>query len=185
VLASTKGSGRASVGILATAPLPDTSPVPVPAAASAAVVIALAIALASALAGCGAGGSSSSAGASTSTVPAYVTAPFTHEQQLVEQGARLAVSDGCTACHLVGKSRSVGPDFAGFAGHAVTLADGRRVLVDERFLREGLLHPEKAELKGYDAAPMLAAVRRLHLSGDPGQVAALAAFIEQIGPEQG
>ncbi len=83
------------------------------------------------------------------------------------------------------KSESVGPDFAGFAGHAVTLADGRRVLVDEHFLREGLLHPEQAELKGYDPAPMLAAVRRLHLSGDPGQVAALAAFIEQIGPEQG
>ena len=80
---------------------------------------------------------------------------------------------------------SVGPDFAGFAGHTVTLADGRRVLVDEHFLREGLLHPEQAELKGYDSAPMLAAVKRLHLAGESGQVAALAAFIEQIGPEQG
>ncbi len=118
-------------------------------------------------------------------MPAYVTAPFTHEEQLVEQGAHLAVADGCTACHLVGRAKSVGPDFAGFAGHAVTLADGRRVLVDERFLREGLEHPEQAELKGYDAAPMLAAVRRLHLAGEPGEVAALAAFIEQIGPEEG
>ena len=145
----------------------------------------VALSLSFALAGCGSGGSSGGAGASTSTVPDYVTAPFTHEQQLVEQGARLAVADGCTACHLVGKSQSVGPDFAGFAGHAITLADGRRVLVDERFLREGLEHPEQAELKGYDAAPMLAAVKRLHLAGEPGQVAALAAFIEQIGPEEG
>ena len=132
-----------------------------------------------------ASGSSSRAGSSASTAPAYITAPFTHEEQLVEHGARLAVVDGCTACHLVGKARSVGPDFAGFAGHTVTLADGRRVLVDEHFLREGLLHPEQAELKGYDSAPMLAAVRRLHLPASPGQVAALAAFIEQIGPEQG
>jgi cytochrome c2 len=150
-------------------------------------VLASLIALVSApmLAGCGSSGSSDGARSSTSNAPAYITAPFTHEEQLVEQGARLAVADGCTACHLMGKSQSVGPDFAGFAGHTVTLAEGRRVLVDEDFLREGLLHPDKAELKGYDPAPMLAAVRRLHLSGDPGEVAALAAFIEQIGPEQG
>jgi cytochrome c2 len=148
-----------------------------------AVLVASALALG--LAGCGASGSSRGAASSLETVPSYVTAPFTHEEQLVEQGARLAVADGCTACHLMGKAKSVGPDFAGFAGHAVTLADGRRVLVDEHFLREGLEHPEQAELKGYDAAPMLAAVKRLHLAGEPGQVAALAAFIEQIGPEQG
>jgi cytochrome c2 len=150
-------------------------------------VLASVIALASAslLAGCGTSGSSNGARSSSSNAPAYITAPFTHEEQLVEQGARLAVADGCTACHLVGRSQSVGPDFAGFAGHTVTLAEGRRVLVDEHFLREGLLHPEKAELKGYVPAPMLAAVRRLHLSGEPGQVAALAAFIEQIGPEEG
>jgi hypothetical protein len=145
----------------------------------------IALASASLLAGCGTSGSPDGARSSTSNAPAYITAPFTHEEQLVEQGARLAVADGCTACHLMGKSQSVGPDFAGFAGHTVTLAEGRRVLVDEDFLREGLLHPDKAELKGYDPAPMLAAVRRLHLSGEPGQVAALAAFIEQIGPEQG
>lgn len=145
----------------------------------------IALASASLLAGCGTSGSSSGARSSISNAPAYITAPFTHEEQLVEQGARLAVADGCTACHLMGKSQSVGPDFAGFAGHTVTLAEGRRVLVDEDFLREGLLHPDKAELKGYNPAPMLAAVRRLHLAGEPGQVAALAAFIEQIGPEQG
>jgi cytochrome c2 len=152
-------------------------------AALAACVVALPLSLS--LTGCGSSGPSGGAGSSSSSVPAYITAPFTHEQLLVEQGARLAVADGCTACHLMGKSRSVGPNFAGFAGHTVTLAEGRRVLVDEHFLREGLLYPDKAELKGYAAAPMLAAVRRLHLSGEPGQVAALAAFIEQIGPEQG
>jgi hypothetical protein len=152
--------------------------------AKAAVLALAVVALLPALACCGSSGPSSGPGSSSASVPAYVTAPFTHEEQLVEQGAHLAVADGCTACHLVGKAKSVGPDFAGFAGHAVTLADGRRVLVDERFLREGLEHPAQAELKGYDAAPMLAAVRRLHLTGESGQVAALAAFVEQIGPEE-
>jgi cytochrome c2 len=149
------------------------------------VTCVVALSLPLLLAGCGSSGPSSGAASSSSSVPAYVTAPFTPEERLVEQGARLAVADGCTACHLVGKSKRVGPNFAGFAGHAVTLVDGRKVLVDERFLREGLEHPEHAELKGYGAAPMLAAVERLHLAAEPAQVAALAAFIEQIGPEEG
>jgi hypothetical protein len=65
----------------------------------------------------------------------------------------------------------------------VTLADGRSVLVDERFVREGLLDPRANELRGYDPAPMVVALARLHLASHPRQVAALAAFIEQVGPE--
>jgi cytochrome c oxidase subunit 2 len=103
---------------------------------------------------------------------------------LVEEGARLVVSDGCSACHLNGHPGTA-PSFASFAGQQVTLADGRRVLVEERFLREALSDPRKTPIKGYALAPMLAAVTRLHLSGQPKQVAALAAFIEQIGPEPG
>ena len=131
-------------------------------------------------AGCGAGGTASTA----SSVPSYAAAPFTHEQQLVERGARLYVADGCSACHAIGARRgSLGPSFAVLAGNRVTLADGRRVLVEERFLRAALSHPARTEVRGYAPAPMLAAVRRLGLAHDPAAVAALAAFIEQIGPE--
>jgi hypothetical protein len=138
--------------------------------------------LALALAGCGS--STTGAGKSTtSSVPAYVTEPFTHEQKLIEQGAPLIVADGCSACHLMTSKPGLGPSFASFAGHRVTLRNGRKVLVDEQFLREGLLHPRAEELRGYDPAPMLAALARLHLAEKPSQVAALAAFIEQVGPE--
>ena len=147
------------------------------------LVSVIALACAPMLAGCGTGGSAGSAASSSSTAPSYVTEPFTHQQQLVEQGARLAVADGCTACHLDAAGRGIAPSFASFAGHRAALADGRRVLVDEHFIRLGLLHPESAEIKGYDPAPMLKAIRRLHLAENPGQVAALTAFIEQIGPE--
>jgi cytochrome c oxidase subunit 2 len=116
-------------------------------------------------------------------VPRYVSEPFTHEQQLIEQGARLVIADGCSACHLNASKRSIAPSFASFAGHRVTLRDGRSVLVDEQFLREALLDPSRTLIRGYDPAPMLAALARLHLSSEPQQVAALAAFIEQIGPE--
>jgi hypothetical protein len=135
------------------------------------------------LAGCGANAASSAGGTGAASVPAYVTEPFTPEQRLIEQGARLIVADGCSACHLNAAARSGAPSFSSFAGHQVTLADGRSVLVDERFVREGLLDPRANELRGYDPAPMLAALARLHLASRPRQVAALAAFIEQVGPE--
>ena len=50
-----------------------------------------------------------------STVPSYVTEPFTHEQQLVQQGARLVIADGRSACHLAESKRSIAPSLASFA----------------------------------------------------------------------
>jgi hypothetical protein len=144
----------------------------------------LAGALLSALAGCGTSGGRGSSGAASATEPSYVLAPFTHQQQLVQRGARLYVAEGCSACHSIGSRRGgLGPSFAVLAGNRVTLADGRRVLVDERFLRAALTDPGGSEVRGYAPGPMLAAIRRLRLRSDPGAVAALAAFIEQIGPE--
>src|ERR1700729_1959078 len=97
--------------------------------------------LALTLTGCGAGGGTSERDTTPSSVPAYVTEPFSHEQKLIEQGARLIVADGCSACHLMTGKSSLGPSFSSFAGHVVTLADGRRALVDEPFLRKGLEDP--------------------------------------------
>jgi hypothetical protein len=145
--------------------------------------VAIVATLACSLCGCGAGAAPSATGTRSDPVPAYVTEPFTHEQRLVEQGAPLIVADGCAACHLLASTRKLAPSFSSFAGHRVRLADGRSVLVDERFVREGLLHPRANELAGYDPAPMLAALSRLHLDRQPRQVQALAAFIEQVGPE--
>jgi hypothetical protein len=142
-----------------------------------------ALVLALLLTGCGASTTTSSEAVSQKSVPSYVTEPFTPEQQLIEKGARLVVADGCSACHLTLSKPGVAPSFSSFAGHRVTLSGGRTLLVDEHFLREGLLHPRKFRLEGYDSGPMLAALTRLHLNRQPRQVAALAAFIEQVGPE--
>lgn len=133
------------------------------------------------LAGCGSGAGP----AHSASVPAYVTEPPTHEQQLVTAGARLVVADGCSACHLLASASRLAPGFTSLAGHRVTLSDGRRVLVDEAFVREALRQPGAHVMKGYDAAPMIAAVRRAKLAEHPHQIEELAAFIEQIGPEQG
>ncbi|HEY3760084.1 MAG TPA: hypothetical protein VGL37_10005 [Solirubrobacteraceae bacterium] len=144
--------------------------------------VAAAIATVLVLAGCGSNVSAGGHASRSSTEPAYVSEPFTHQQQLIGQGARLVVSYGCSACHLAATGRRVAPSFASFAGHRVTLADGRRVLVDERFLREVLRDPGRDRLRGYDTELMRKATMRLRLAS-PQQLAALAAFIEQIGPE--
>jgi hypothetical protein len=93
------------------------------------------------------------------------------------------VADGCSACHLNGTNQKLAPSFTSLAGHKVKLRDGRTALVDEQFLRKGLIDPGSEELAGYPAAPMLAALRRLRLAQRPSDVAALVAFIEQVGPE--
>jgi cytochrome c oxidase subunit 2 len=134
------------------------------------------------LTACG-GGVSRGGSSRSSSAPAFVTEPFSHEQQLIEQGARLVVADGCAACHLSAKGKVLAPSFASLAGHRVTLSDGHTALVEERFLREALLNPQRTQIKGYSPAPMLAAVQRLHLRNQLQQVAALAAFVEQVGPE--
>lgn len=137
------------------------------------------------LAGCAGSSTRSSATSPTTSVPAYVREPFTAQQRRVAAGARLIVSEGCSVCHLDGSSSRLGPNFEHFAGHSVTLADGRRSSVNEAFLRTGLLHPDAHALKGYDAAIMVRALARLHLAEHPREVSDLAAFIEQIGPEPG
>jgi hypothetical protein len=136
------------------------------------------------LSGCGASATQTTQAPSLTSPEAQSAGePFTPQQRRIQEGARLIVADGCASCHLMRTGRAIGPSLASFAGHDVTLASGHRALVDERFLREALRDPRKDPIRGYDPTPMVKAVERLHLSSRPRQTAALAAFIEQIGPE--
>jgi len=127
----------------------------------------------------GCGGAQSRA--TTESPPAYVTAAPSREQQLVSAGATLIVSDGCSACHLTAGFRKLAPSFETLAGHRVTLTDGKRVLVDQAQIREALHSPDTIAIRGYDRSLMVDALRKAHPSN--GEIAALAAFIEQVGPE--
>ncbi len=133
--------------------------------------------------GCGGGSSAARSTRAGGESPA-AEEPFTHEQRLVEQGARLVVDDGCSACHLTAGAQRIAPSFQSFAGHRVRLADGRSAIVDEAFVRRALTHPGELAIAGYDAKPMRAVLARTRLPERPHDVAALAAFIEQVGPEQ-
>jgi len=148
--------------------------------ASGATLIA---ALALAAAGCGASSPHAGSSQTPTNVPAYVNEPFSHQQQLIAAGGRLIVTYGCAACHLAHGASASAPSFASFAGHKVRLADGRSVLVDEPFLRKSIADPAAFPLAGYSERPMLDAVAHLGLARRPQQVAELAAFIEEVGPE--
>ena len=143
--------------------------------------IAIGLILAAALSGCGS--SSTKQISSRESTPSFASAPYTPQQQRVAAGAKLVVADGCAACHLNATDQKLAPSFTSLAGHRVRLSDGRTALADENFLHKGLIDPGSEELAGYAAAPMLAALARLHLAQRPSDVAALVAFIEQVGPE--
>jgi cytochrome c oxidase subunit 2 len=134
------------------------------------------------LAGCGGSGSQSRPHTGTYN-EATAASPFSHEQVLVEEGGRLFVTEGCSGCHTLGQGSRYGPSLEHLAGTHVTLQDGRSVLVEEHYLRAALLDPAQNAIRGYPATAMIAAVRRLDLKNHREAVAALAAFIEQIGPE--
>lgn len=145
----------------------------------------MAVALAG-VSGCSEGSSPGSSQTHTDTGTyneATAEAPFTRQQELVEQGARLFVADGCTGCHSINGGSRFGPSFAHLAGSHVRLADGREVMVEEHFLDAALLDPAANAVRGYSPAPMIATVDRLKLANHREAIDALTAFIEQIGPE--
>ena len=136
-------------------------------------------------AGCGGSGGGGRSNSTGQRSPSAAIAPPTPKERLVSEGARLAVTEDCAVCHLSHTTPRLGPSFYAFAGHHVELTDGRVAFVDEQFLERALEHPGMYTIRGYDANLMVNVLERLgvHLAGHPHDIAALAAFIEQVGPE--
>jgi cytochrome c oxidase subunit 2 len=68
---------------------------------------------------------------------------------LASNGERQFTSLGCVTCHS-GQSGSRGPNLAGVFGREETLADGRKVTVDDNYLRESVLNPQAKTVAGYE-----------------------------------
>ncbi|WP_044872436.1 cytochrome c oxidase subunit II [Pseudomonas sp. LFM046] len=89
----------------------------------------------------------------------------------VAQGQRLAQSLGCLACHSVDGSKGVGPSWQGLYGRTETMADGSQVKVDDAYLRDSVLTPAAAVVKGFP--PAMPA-----FTPTPQELEALIAFIK-------
>lgn len=73
------------------------------------------------------------------------------EEEAVE-GEKLLAQYGCTGCHSLDGSKSIGPTFQGIFGRKVTVVtDGkeRTVTVDAEYIEKSILQPQTDLVKGY------------------------------------
>lgn len=65
-------------------------------------------------------------------------------------GQKLLQEKGCIACHSETGAQGVGPTFKGLYGRREEMADGSIVTVDDDYLRESILEPQKRVVKGFN-----------------------------------
>jgi len=75
----------------------------------------------------------------------------------VKRGKRLYVQMLCTTCHSANGARLIGPSHLNLLGREETLTDGSTIIVDEGYLRESILDPQKRIVKDYP--PIMPAMR--------------------------
>ncbi len=68
-----------------------------------------------------------------------------------ELGKKLYTSRSCNTCHSLDGSRVQGPTFKGVFGRTEKFADGSSLKVDENYIRESLLEPQKKIVETYPA----------------------------------
>lgn len=68
-----------------------------------------------------------------------------------EFGKKLFAIKGCNQCHSVTKERMglTGPPFGGAYGKMEQLTDGTTVKIDDNYIRESIMKPNKQVVKGY------------------------------------
>jgi cytochrome c oxidase subunit 2 len=73
------------------------------------------------------------------------------EKQSKPDAMKLYNSKACIVCHSMDGSKTIGPTFKGLYGSEVTLDGGKKVIADEKYLRESILEPNAKVRKGYPA----------------------------------
>lgn len=94
---------------------------------------------------------------------------------LEEYGAVLYNKKGCVTCHSIDGSANNGPSFLNKFGTMESLTDGGSVLIDENYLRESILEPQRKVVLGY--APTMPTFQRILKAR---QIDALVAFIKSL-----
>jgi mono/diheme cytochrome c family protein len=114
----------------------------------------------------------------TSTTPSPTVGPIAVTPALVARGKGLYTADGCSACHSLTGSSSVGPSFKDLGGSTVTLTSGQTVTADDAYLERSIADPDAQIVHGYRTGVMSAAIAGYDLSGKPEDIRALVAFIK-------
>jgi len=69
---------------------------------------------------------------------------------MAEVGELLYNRKGCVACHSIDGSKRVGPSFKGIYGHEMEARDGRRLVVDDAYIKQSILDPNAVVVAGYE-----------------------------------
>jgi cytochrome c oxidase subunit 2 len=64
-------------------------------------------------------------------------------------GAEQYKRKGCESCHSIDGTKSKGPSWKGLYGETVTLADGKRVVVDDAYIQESIYNPTAKVVQGF------------------------------------
>jgi len=67
----------------------------------------------------------------------------------VKRGKSLYATMLCATCHSSNGARLIGPTHLNLLGREETLADGSKIIVDEAYLRESILDPQKRVVKDF------------------------------------
>lgn len=110
---------------------------------------------------------------SASTGAGGMPAPSTDDPE-AKKGMVLFVQQGCNACHMNPASGKDYPDMRGLYGSKVKLQDGSEVVVDEAYLRESIMDPNKKVVAGY--TPIMASYNYLK----DEQINQLIAYIKSV-----
>jgi mono/diheme cytochrome c family protein len=114
----------------------------------------------------------------TTTTPSPPVGPVAVTPALVARGKGLYTADGCSACHSLTGSSSVGPSFKGLAGSTVTLTSGQTVTADDAYLERSIADADAEIVKGYRAGVMSAAIGSYNLAAKPDDIRAVVAYIK-------
>lgn len=103
------------------------------------------------------------------------------DMPLTELGKKLYEKTlGCIACHTTDGKINIGPSFKGLYGKTETLADGSKRKVDDDYIRQKILTPQKTTVSGFANVmpPFQGRVKEREIS-------ALIAFIQSAGMAPG
>jgi cytochrome c oxidase subunit 2 len=106
---------------------------------------------------------------------------------LVEEGRRVASSQGCLKCHSVDGSRHIGPTWVDLYQRSQKLKDGKSVMADEGYLTKSMMDPAAEIVEGYQNV-----MPTYQGKMSPPEVAAIVEYIKSLrtpavrtGPTEG
>jgi cytochrome c oxidase subunit 2 len=67
----------------------------------------------------------------------------------VQWGRTIYETRGCATCHSIDGTPGQGPSFKGIYGHTVSIAGGRTMVVDENYIHDCILTPDKNRVAGF------------------------------------